>query len=87
MTATRLLAARTKIKTLVRADQIAVVVARESASFSDPQDEETRRNSADAREDIKIGGRRLDCCQIRLRVIHMKKMNATTNPAAISIQY
>jgi hypothetical protein len=25
--------------------------------------------------------------QIRLRVIHMKKMKATTNPAAISIQY
>jgi len=30
---------------------------------------------------------RMDCCQVRLRVIHMKKMKAAINPAAISIQY
>jgi hypothetical protein len=53
MTSTRLLAARTKIKTLVHAHQIAAVVVLDPASFSDPQNEETRRNSAGACEDVQ----------------------------------
>ena len=88
MTSTRLLAARIKIKTLVRANQIAVVVVFELASFSDPQNEEP----AEIRRELgrickKIGESSMDCCQLRLRVIHMKKMKAMTNPVAISIQY
>ena len=85
----RLLAARTKIKMHIRAAQIAGIGVLRRVSFSDPQNEETRRNSAGSREDAQknFGRSRMNYSRIRLRVFQAKKTKAAISPAAISIQY